>query len=89
MTFVAAYSTTDINVVAIDYRQIATAFILITLELVGPVGQAVAESLTKLKDSGLDQNKIHVVGHSLGGAVSAEMSVHMNFTVPRITGILC
>ncbi|XP_076647994.1 pancreatic triacylglycerol lipase-like isoform X2 [Halictus rubicundus] len=87
ITVTNAYSTTDINVVAVDYGEIAANNILVILGLVGPVGQAVAQSLNKLEGSGLDQNKIHVIGHSLGGAVSAEMSVYLNFTLPRITGL--
>ncbi|XP_076290859.1 pancreatic triacylglycerol lipase-like isoform X2 [Lasioglossum baleicum] len=87
VTVTDALLTTDANVVAIDYGQIAANNYIILVGLVGRIAQALAQSFNKLQGSGLDQEKIHVVGHSFGGQVSGQTSTYLNFTLPRITGL--
>ncbi|XP_078046325.1 pancreatic triacylglycerol lipase-like [Augochlora pura] len=87
-TVTNAYLTsTDINVVAIDYRQIAAENYLVAVGFVGAVAQVIGGALSKLEGNGLNKNKIHIVGHSLGGQVTGQVGVVVNFTVPRMTGL--
>ncbi|XP_076647995.1 pancreatic triacylglycerol lipase-like [Halictus rubicundus] len=87
ITVTDAYLTTDINVVAVDYGKIAANNYLVVVGLAGPVAQAVAQTLNQLQGKGLNPDKIHIVGHSLGGQVSGQISAYLNFTLPRITGL--
>ncbi|XP_076645229.1 pancreatic triacylglycerol lipase-like isoform X2 [Halictus rubicundus] len=87
ITVTDAYFKTDINVVAIDYGKLAANNYLILVGLIDSISQAIGQSLNQLQASGLDQYKIHIIGHSFGGQVSGRISAFLNYILPRITGL--
>lgn len=88
ITFVAAYvSSTTENIVAIDYRKVAGSFYLIGVMDVGSVGKAIAGVLDQMVARGLNPNKIHIVGHSMGGQVSGYVGKYVTHKIARITGM--
>ncbi|XP_076647996.1 pancreatic lipase-related protein 3-like isoform X1 [Halictus rubicundus] len=88
-TVINAYlKATDCNVIAIDYRQIAGNINYIVDVLhVENVAKAIGNALNVMVEHGLNPNKIHIIGHSLGGQVSAHIGFYTNFVIPRITGL--
>ncbi|XP_076647998.1 pancreatic lipase-related protein 2-like isoform X3 [Halictus rubicundus] len=84
----AYLKTTACNVIAIDYRQIADNINYFSdASHVNDVGRAIGNALNVMVAHGLNPNKIHIIGHSLGGQVSAHIGSHTKFVIPRITGL--
>ncbi|XP_076648060.1 uncharacterized protein LOC143356342 [Halictus rubicundus] len=88
-TIADAYlNRTSCNVIAIDYRQIADNINYIADALhVDDVGGAIGNGLNQLVDHGLNPDKIHIIGHSLGAQVAGHVGSHTKFVIPRITGL--
>lgn len=78
---------TDVNVIALDYRNISQASYLLSVPESEGVGKAVAEALEKLIDGGVNREKIYVVGHSLGAQVAGYIGRNVKSKLPRITGL--
>lgn len=86
-TFLTAYLlNTDSVVLVADYREAAAFFYPIAVELSEDVGKVIANILNNMAKFGLDPQKLHVIGHSLGSNVAGYVGRNTNFRIPRITG---
>lgn len=47
-----------------------------------------ANALNGIVDRGVDPEKIHIIGHSLGAQLAAKIGRKTKFKIPRITGII-
>ncbi|XP_076290869.1 inactive pancreatic lipase-related protein 1-like [Lasioglossum baleicum] len=84
----AYLKVTKCNVIAIDYRKVADNINYIADAIhVNAVGAAIANALDQLVAHGLDCNKVHIVGHSLGAQVAGHVGIHINCNISRITGL--
>ncbi|XP_043801529.1 pancreatic lipase-related protein 2-like [Apis laboriosa] len=78
---------TQDNVLALDYRNITHANYLIAAHAINDLGKLVADALNTLVNDGVNSEKIHVIGHSLGAQLAARIARNVNFIIPRITGL--
>nr|XP_022917742.1 pancreatic triacylglycerol lipase-like [Onthophagus taurus] len=78
----------DINVIIIDYKNIANDIFSLPQSKINEVGGYVAKFLNFLFDSKYNGTKIHLLGHSLGGHVMGYAASHAkNGTVGRVSGL--
>ncbi|KAJ8670682.1 hypothetical protein QAD02_001941 [Eretmocerus hayati] len=77
----------DHNVMSLDWRQVAARTYPTVVRKADAVGKALADSLNEMVYRGLPQDKIHIVGHSMGAQIAGHASRRMNFTLSRITGL--
>lgn len=78
----------DVNVILVDWSTIASNIMYpIPAIETKQVGEHVAKMIDFLADNGLDVNKLHMIGHSLGAHVTgcAGSSIKKG-KVARITG---
>lgn len=47
-----------------------------------------ADALNSIVDKGVNPEKIHIIGHSLGAHLAAKISRKTKFKIPRITGVI-
>lgn len=88
MLFEAFLDRGNVNIILIDWSEIATNINYIKVSnLVPSVGKAVAIALQKLSDT-IDLSKVHVIGHSLGAHVVSATGRSLNGTLNRIIGKL-
>lgn len=52
------------------------------------LGELIANALNNIVDRGVNPEKIHIIGHSLGAHLAAKISRKTKFKIPRITGII-
>ncbi|XP_078046326.1 pancreatic lipase-related protein 2-like [Augochlora pura] len=76
------------NIIAIDYRQISNNINYIAdVTRVNAIGSALANAFNILVEKGLNPKKIHIIGHSLGSQIAANIATHLKFRITRITGL--
>ncbi|XP_031829060.1 lipase member H-A-like isoform X1 [Nomia melanderi] len=88
-TIAAAYlNYTNTTLFAVDYSKFVQGDYLSALSAVDIVAGALASTINKLYNAGVDQLKcMHIVGHSLGGQVSGRTAERLRFLPNRITGL--
>lgn len=72
----------------LDWSPIAFDNYLIVSLRMKDIARVAAKAITKLVRAGLNVNTLHVIGHSMGAQVAGFMGQYLDFTVPRVTGIL-
>lgn len=77
----------DHNILAVDYRIIAALPYPTAAIRISAIGSALASAFNKMVKAGLDSEKLHIVGHSLGAQVSSRIGSSTSFELPRITGL--
>lgn len=73
---------------ALDYRDIAAQFYPISVVTMKKLSTLVADALNNLVKGGVDAEKIHVIGYSLGAQIAGRIGRQTIFRIPRITGII-
>lgn len=87
--FVLAYlATQDVNVVAVDWSEVADKLYVKARMGVVPVGKFLAQVLDWLVlEAGVSIDKVHIVGHSLGAHIAGTTGEHITVgNLSRITG---
>lgn len=69
-----------------DYGKLANGLYVKVTENVPRVADALVTALNKMAKSGFDTEKLHMVGHSLGGQIAGYIGRNVSFQIPRITG---
>lgn len=87
-------SRRDHNVLALDWGKIAAKnYVLQALPRVIELGTELGETILYLINYGLDLQKIHIVGHSMGAQIASLTARNVKklsngrFKLPRITGL--
>jgi pancreatic triacylglycerol lipase len=86
LIFSAYLKRNDHNIIGLDYRDIARDNYVKVAENIPRVGDVVASALEEMVKSGFNKEKLHIVGHSMGGQVAGYIGRKINFQIPRITG---
>lgn len=86
---IAAYlNNTQDNILALDYRDITYQAYIISTIAINILGELMANALNSIVDRGVNPEKIHIIGHSLGAHLAAKISRKTKFKIPRITGVI-
>ncbi|XP_031776481.1 pancreatic lipase-related protein 2-like [Apis florea] len=80
------YNTQD-NILALDYREITNQIYLISVITINQLSTFIANALNSLVNNGINPEKIHLIGHSLGAQLAARIGRKTNFKIPRITAL--
>ncbi|XP_043801526.1 lipase member H-like [Apis laboriosa] len=80
------YNTQD-NILALDYRDITNQIYLISVITINKLSTFIANALNSLVNNGVNPEKIHLIGHSLGAQLAARIGRKTNFKIPRITAL--
>ncbi|XP_043801520.1 lipase member H-A-like [Apis laboriosa] len=83
----AYLKNTQDNILALDYRDIAAQFYPISVVTMKKLSTLVADALNNLVKGGVDAEKIHVIGYSLGAQIAGRIGRQTIFRIPRITGL--
>lgn len=83
----AYLKNTQDNILALDYRDIAAQFYPISVITIKKLSTLVADALNNLVKGGVDPEKIHVIGYSLGAQIAGRIGRQTIFRIPRITGL--
>ncbi|XP_031776478.1 uncharacterized protein LOC100873034 isoform X1 [Apis florea] len=83
----AYLNNTQDNILALDYRNITYQAYLISTIAINVLGEFVANALNSIVDKGVDPEKIHIIGHSLGAQLAAKIGRKTKFKIPRITAL--
>jgi len=70
----------------VDYGKLANNSYIIVTKSAPHIAEALAMALDQMDNSGFDTEKLHIVGHSLGGQIAGYIGRKVNFSIPRITG---
>lgn len=82
------FAIRDLNILTVNWEELAeNIFYLTVASQTKYVGQIVAEFINDLVDKGVNVNKIHLIGHSLGAHVSGYAGRFLNGKIRRITGL--
>lgn len=82
------FSIRDFNMLTVNWEELAeNIFYLTVASQTKQVGQIVAEFIDELVDRGVNINKIHLIGHSLGAHVCGYAGRFFNGKIRRITGL--
>lgn len=71
---------------ALDYRDIAAQLYPISVITMKKLSTLVADALNSLVKGGVDPEKIHVIGYSLGAQIAGRIGRQTIFRISRITG---
>lgn len=86
---IAAYlNNTQDNILALDYRDITYQAYIISTIAINILGELMANALNSIVDRGVNPEKIHIIGHSLGAHLAAKISRKTKFKISRITGVI-
>ncbi|PBC26668.1 Pancreatic triacylglycerol lipase [Apis cerana cerana] len=80
------YNTQD-NILALDYRDITNQTYLLSVIIINHLSTFIANVLNNLVNNGVNPEKIHLIGHSLGAQLAARIGRKTNFKIPRITAL--
>ncbi|RLU19237.1 hypothetical protein DMN91_007794 [Ooceraea biroi] len=87
-TVVGAYlKRNDHNVIGVDYGVLANDSYMTVVKNAPIVGAGVAMALNEMVNSGFNPEKLHIVGHSMGGQVAGYIGRKVSFQISRITGL--
>ncbi|KAH0954067.1 hypothetical protein HN011_009505 [Eciton burchellii] len=87
-TVVQAYlKRNDHNVMGVDYGILANDSYISLVKNAPRIGADIAKALDEMVKSGFDSEKLHVVGHSMGGQIAGNIGRKVSFKIPRITGL--
>nr|XP_031829070.1 lipase member H-A-like isoform X2 [Nomia melanderi] len=75
------------NIIAIDYRNISTAFYPTAVLLSNSVAEVVANSIIDMRNAGVREEQFLLTGFSLGGQIVGAIGRNLNFTLPEIIAI--
>lgn len=76
----------DHNVIGVDYGILANDSYINVVGNARVVGAGVAMALDEMVKSGFNPEKLHIVGHSMGGQVAGYVGRGVGFQIRRITG---
>jgi hypothetical protein len=70
----------------VDYGILANDSYISLVKNAPRIGADIAKALDEMVKSGFDSEKLHVVGHSMGGQIAGNIGRKVSFKIPRITG---
>ncbi|OXU24282.1 hypothetical protein TSAR_000477 [Trichomalopsis sarcophagae] len=87
-TVVSAYIQrgTD-NIVVLDWSAFAFGNYVSVAARIKDISKCTAKALGNLAAAGLNVDTLHVIGHSLGAQVAGFIDRHLDFSIPRVTGL--
>ncbi|KAG4079267.1 hypothetical protein HA402_006990 [Bradysia odoriphaga] len=76
------------NVLALNYEKLSEKFYTTVVENAKKLGTRLADALRNLYYSGLNPDRVHLMGFSVGAHICGEVgrALRPHFTIPRITG---
>ena len=84
--FVAYLKKGSDNIIVVDWSDFAWGNYVDVASKTRNISESIAKALERLVNLGLDAEKIHVIGHSLGAHIAGFMGSYLNFQIPRVTG---
>ena len=74
------------NIIVVDWSDFAWDNYVYVAKKTRFISENVAKSLARLVSLGLDTEKIHAIGGSLGAQIVGFMGSYLDFKIPRVTG---
>ena len=88
LSYLAYVQRDSDNIVVLDWSHYAFDNYLTVSFRMKDIARYTARALEYLVDAGVDSTTLHIVGHSLGAHIAGFLDRYLNFTIPRVTGIL-
>ncbi|XP_044009937.1 phospholipase A1 member A-like [Aphidius gifuensis] len=75
------------NIFIVDWSKLASGDYNVVLGRIKDVSKIIARSLDEVVKLGLDIEKFHFIGHSMGAQIAGFVGKYSNNLIPRITGL--
>lgn len=74
------------NIIAVDYRNVSSAFYPTAVLLSNDVAKVIANSIIDMRNAGVREEQFLLTGFSLGGQIVGAIGRNLNFTLREVIG---